>query len=260
MEIHATDADGKMAAAKRAYIVELRKREIDPRETGSFYRKFIDFMDERHGSLPHYFRFCNTFHLMLATGLPLTTGKVIMETGTPCPITDFLGLNGAQAKSTPGDLRYPLEVPAASVDIMLSFEVMEHIKDQLEKRFPDVAVFNESGVRCFAAEIIRILRPGGVLYLTTPNACSLEATIRILRGQPPTLFRPHVREYGGHEVMEIFGALEVESYQTHYSSFYLSSSQREPLLKKHFTDLGYSAEDRGDSHFFKFRKPIHEST
>lgn len=244
-----------MDDAKRAYIVRSRLREIDPRIKFPEYQYFVKYLDDFCPGDDHYFRYCNTFALMLESGLNVS-GKVVMETGHPSPITRFMPALGASATGSKGDLRYTIEAPSASVDVLLSFEVMEHIKDQTERSFDDIVLFNESGVRRFAAEIGRVLKPGGVLYLTTPNACSLYSTIQILENKPPVLFRPHVREYSREEVEEIFGDFTVESYKSHYSLFYLSSADRAPYLKRYFADLGFSADDRGDLHFFKFIKPL----
>jgi SAM-dependent methyltransferase len=67
--------------------------------------------------------------------------------------------------------RIPFE--DASIDVVASFEVIEHIDDTTP----------------YLAEIRRVLRPGGVALLTTPNA-----TIRLDPGMKP--WNPfHIREY-----------------------------------------------------------------
>ena len=140
---------------------------------------------------------------------------------------------------------------------MLSFEVMEHIKDRRTEQGISGA-FNESGVRQFASEIFRILKPGGVLFLTTPNSTSLYSIVEALEGRPPMVYRPHVREYSFGEVQQIFSNMQLEAHETHYPFWpysFATRQLREPMLKKIFSDQGYSPENRGEFHFFKFRKP-----
>lgn len=71
-----------------------------------------------------------------------------------------------------GDLRIP-GIDTASVDVTLSFQVVEHVED----------------VSRYLAEIHRVLRKGGRFLLTTPNAAS-----RLLPFQNPWN-KHHLREY-----------------------------------------------------------------
>lgn len=74
----------------------------------------------------------------------------------------------------------PLEgIESESVDCVISFQVIEHIKDDIS----------------FVREIERVLRPGGRLILTTPNA-------------PMSLTRNpwHVREYNKGELANLLGS------------------------------------------------------
>jgi SAM-dependent methyltransferase len=244
-----------MNEEKRKYIVELRRNEIDKYNKHDDYNEFVVFLDDHSPYSDHYYRYCMTFFLMCEYGLDIKD-KIVIETGHPSPITLFLQRKAKAATETKGDLRYAIELDDGAADVVLSFEVMEHIKDQTEKTFDDVVLFNCSGVRQFASEIARVLRPGGLLFMTTPNAASLYAVREGLCGRPPMLFRPHVREYSRQEVEQIFSGLHCEEYTSHYSLFYLSKSQREPVLNDVFTSRGFSAEDRGELHFFKFRKPL----
>jgi 2-polyprenyl-3-methyl-5-hydroxy-6-metoxy-1,4-benzoquinol methylase len=92
------------------------------------------------------------------------------------------------------DFRYKIEAEDASVDVLLSLEVMEHIKDHDHHSFDDLVLFNYSGVKSFISEMARIVRMGGSLILTTPNACSLYGLEQIYAMKTPWLFPPHVRE------------------------------------------------------------------
>ncbi len=73
----------------------------------------------------------------------------------------------------------PLEFPEASFDCVISFQVIEHIRDD----------------RQFVREIQRVLRPGGRFIVTTPNA-------------PMSLTRNpwHVREYTADELRQLLGS------------------------------------------------------
>ncbi|WP_273370121.1 class I SAM-dependent methyltransferase [Alistipes megaguti] len=74
----------------------------------------------------------------------------------------------------------PLKFPDESFDCVISFQVIEHIRD--DRRFVD--------------EIHRVLRPGGRLIVTTPNA-------------PMSLTRNpwHVREYSAAELRQLLGSV-----------------------------------------------------
>ena len=73
----------------------------------------------------------------------------------------------------------PLDFPDGSFDCVISFQVIEHIRDD----------------RQFVREIHRVLRPGGRFIVTTPNA-------------PMSLTRNpwHVREYTAGELRELLAA------------------------------------------------------
>jgi SAM-dependent methyltransferase len=93
--------------------------------------------------------------------------------------TDFSDDAVAHARAAHPSVRFvragALDLPfdAHSFDAIVSFQVIEHIEDD----------------RRYARELARVLRPGGALYLTTPNRLT-----RLLPLQRP--WNPyHVREY-----------------------------------------------------------------
>ena len=77
---------------------------------------------------------------------------------------EALGIEPVEA-----NVEEPLPFPDASFDAVVAGELLEHL------RFPDALV----------AEIRRILRPGGILVGSVPNAFRLQSRLRFLRGSAP---------------------------------------------------------------------------
>jgi hypothetical protein len=238
---------------KRNFIVGVRKARIDNWCSHLLYDQFVCFLDEFYPFDDHYYRYCRTFASLVSEGAIDFAGKRIRETGHASPLIHFLKSCDYDAAGSTGDLRYRIEEESDSVDIMMSFEVMEHIKDQRETCFDDIVLFRETGVRTFANEINRVVRPEGVFVMTTPNANSLFALERLVAFEAPMLFRPHVREYTRVEVTEMFSAMVLKKYESHNSIFGFTEELQE--ARAVFERNGWDADCRGDLHFCVFQKP-----
>jgi SAM-dependent methyltransferase len=91
----------------------------------------------------------------------------------------------------------PLPVPDESYDLVLCFEVIEHLeKDPMAMLY----------------EINRVLKQSGLLYLTTPNSISARIVLKIHRGYAPHFFMKysstptlgkHNIEYAPHQVLAL---------------------------------------------------------
>jgi SAM-dependent methyltransferase len=116
-----------------------------------------------------------------------------------------------------------VEAAAESFDLVISIEVLEHVPD----------------ARRATEEIARLLRPGGVLLLTTPcaNRYSLEWTLNRLRGGlEPSLDgfgrfatdEPgHLRRLSDHQLREIFAPHGVTFPRIlHRSHFFTTVAER----------------------------------
>jgi SAM-dependent methyltransferase len=108
--------------------------------------------------------------------------------------------------------RFPFE--DKTFDLIINFEVFEHIKDTSDSPTQEFAF---TGARSFIKETYRILKPGGKMLLSTPNACSIKAACRILMHNHPFFYFRHVREYAPYELKAILeqSGYEIEHFETY---------------------------------------------
>lgn len=98
-----------------------------------------------------------------------------------------LGIEPVQA-----DVEQPLPFDSASFDAVVAGELLEHLQ------FPDALV----------AEIHRVLRPGGVIAGSVPNAFRLQGRLRFLRGRPPEDDPTHLRMFSPRALHELLAGFE----------------------------------------------------
>ena len=98
-----------------------------------------------------------------------------------------LGIEPVQA-----NVEEPLPFADASFDAVVAGELFEHLQ------FPDALV----------AEIGRVLRPGGALAGSVPNAFRLQSRLRFLRGRPPEDDPTHLRMFSPDAMRELLADFE----------------------------------------------------
>ena len=86
----------------------------------------------------------------------------------------------------------PLPFPDASFDAVVAGELFEHLQ------FPDALV----------AEIRRVLRPGGTVVGSVPNAFRLKGRLQFLWGRPPEDDPTHLRMFSPRAMRELLGSFE----------------------------------------------------
>lgn len=146
-------------------------------------------------------------YIAIKDKLSLPYTKKVLEVGGSSCFTTYMKDKHPSIEfyTTPSDLRYPQDLPSDEYDIILNMEVLEHIKDQEQGTFH---CFDFSGVNTFLNECYRMLKPGGYMLLTTPNAAMLANLHKVLSGNQPIFYSPHVREYAANEVAQRLKAVK----------------------------------------------------
>ena len=98
-----------------------------------------------------------------------------------------LGIEPVQA-----NVEEPLPFDDSSFDAVVAGELFEHLQ------FPDALV----------GEIRRVLRPGGALAGSVPNAFRVQSRLRFLRGRAPEDDPTHLRMFSPDAVRELLSGLE----------------------------------------------------
>jgi len=98
-----------------------------------------------------------------------------------------LGIQPVQA-----NVEEPLPFEDSSFDAVVAGELLEHLQ------FPDALV----------GEIRRVLRPGGVIVGSVPNAYRLQGRLRFLRGRAPEDDPTHLQMFSAGAVRELLAGFE----------------------------------------------------
>ncbi len=179
----------------------------------------------------------------------------ILDLGGISPFTNLLQDRwpGKLVAYYNGDLREGFVIP--DCDLVLCMECLEHVADieredlQTEWRGSGTHMLLES---CWVS-----LKPGGHLFLTTPNANSITTIHHALNHQPPMMYRPHVREYSPYELDEMIRQIGFEIIRRETLDCWLNAIGKNSHRKiaAFINDAGYSTDLRGEDIFCLARKP-----
>ncbi len=231
----------------------------DPAELEEYYRQYDAFAAARVGNdydYIHAVRFRTTAAFF---GRYLKEARRVLELGGDSRIGVFAEATfGVHYEAYGRELRDRFEIPSRSFDCVLCLEVIEHLKDTLasETSVIRIASFNYSGVMNVLTEAYRVLEPGGVLLMTTPNASSVDVMVRVMRGDHPHLFDPHVREFAPKQLKAFAERVgfEFEAFGTFFAWGTADDATRARVLQ-FIAEMGFDPSNRGDDAVFVFRKP-----
>lgn len=233
----------------------IRSRHRDALNSAGLLSDFYHFLlsEDCYKYSAHLLRYVETFANMITQAIDFS-GRIV-EMGGSSPILEFIAYRFPSSKCyhTESDLRLEIDCPSEFADIVLSLEVIEHIKDMPEKSFDELVLFRETGIKRFVDEIQRITRSGATVFLTTPNATSSLVLERLLLEEPPMVYRPHVREFTRDELADYFQDFSIVAHTTMYNFFLLNGES--DTMRKLYAVSGASMRNRGDDHFFRFVKP-----
>jgi SAM-dependent methyltransferase len=225
------------------------------RDYAALYERFASGRPSDDYDLIHALRFRETAN---AFGSYLEVAKSVLELGGHGRIGLFAEETfGVRYSSYEKELREPYDLPSEAFDVVLCLEVIEHMKDRpsLETDQHDISCWNYSGALNLLSESYRILKPGGVLLLTTPNATSVDAIKCILAGDHPFMFDPHVRELAPQQVKAFAEhvGFTLEKFGTFFAWETCDPKLRQRISKM-IAKLGFDSSHRGNDAYFAFRR------
>jgi len=186
----------------------------------------------------------------------LRPGAKVLDLGGRSPFTELLEQHvKVDVTCEPFDLRGPFPQSDGVFDLVLCMEVIEHVKDRESLTDLDTVTF--SGVLNCLGESLRVLKPGGRLVLSTPNACSYQSLLNGFEHRHPFQYPPHNRELSLEDVRDLLSntGFIIESLAT--IDAWSNGGRRGRLLTLSIATrlLGFSTRDRHDDILALARKP-----
>jgi SAM-dependent methyltransferase len=200
----------------------------------------------------HFERYIHTWRAFEAA---LLASHQILELGRLSPVADFCRHLGKSVSGYTSDLRFAFDLPSRQFDLVLSLEVVEHINEPLRptSHIDEIGMFQRAGARNMFSECRRVLKDGGALCLTTPNASSIDVLGNVLMRRAPHQYEYHVREYTRGEITDLAtrAGFSLKAYQTFFAWNSRPDIDRDRLSRQ-LASLGFDISDRGDDAAYLF--------
>ena len=103
-------------------------------------------------------------------------------------------------ENTECDIRYDFITKYDKYDLIISFEVIEHLKDRDSTYIPTLATQVNSGIWNFFVNCNRLLDVKGLLFVTTPNMNSYLNMLNLIYYKNPNFYTPHPKEISKDEI------------------------------------------------------------
>lgn len=146
------------------------------------------------------------------------------------------------------ELRQPFPLETGSFDVVLCMETIEHVCDVSYHHATTL-----TGVHNCLEEARRVLKPGGVLFLTTPNASGAYVIHRALNHQPPWNWEWHFREFTLFEIAKLVADTGFELVRNETVNAW-GAFGTAPILLGYTWLTGASIHGRGDNTFIVARR------
>lgn len=223
--------------------------------------QYEDYYDHHWLPIDNYFnihrsRFIQSYHYL--ESFNLTTGGIVLDIGGIGPVSGYLRDYLAwQAEKVESDLRYPLNLDSDRYDLVICTETIEHVKDVDSDQIADLERFNYSGVVNMLSEFLRVMKPGGHLLVTTPNANSYVTLAKWVYGELLLMDPAHVREFSVRELGQVAASVGLETkniatFDTWDDSFKEALAPIKPMVE-HLPQVNLV--ERKDNIFALFAKP-----
>lgn len=200
----------------------------------------------------HRYRLAATIEAMRPI---LRPGLRVLEIGQHTLTTDLINdhFPGLQLSFTEWDIRSPWACEPDSFDVIICMEVLEHLSD-LPKGLGETVEF--TGIKAYLEQAFRALRPGGVMFATTPNSTSIVCLRNLMLGVPGFFYRLHFREYARYELTEFIeqAGFAIDVFRSVYCLTRATPIDYTPVYEALLAH-GMPLDDRGDDWFITVRKP-----
>lgn len=191
----------------------------------------------------------------------------ILEVSHPSGLTDLLKQAfGVRPDSTSFDVRDPKgwsSIAASSYDLVLNTEVVEHLADWIEPEDDHsfrCCEFYKTGMANCVRGCFHALKPGGLMFLTTPNASSVELLASWIYYNSPFSWDPHIRELSFNEAVRLvtesgFQIVAAGTEDPYLHRKEVKSQEYFAQLRTLINKFGIPHDNRGETTCIVARKP-----